>query len=350
MFKNAWCTCKVVICQKNLLLFCCSRCRRRCRCLRSLFCRREAGKRVKRYERQPEEGRPLSCDLLLSSAFCLFPSSTAHLLFFYALFYTQRRREADSFPVVFYYLWAAKDRSRKSITASGAKGRMDRASLDRASLVININRRLRDDWKVGMSQGERSSSRGDIWSWGPRLGVGEWWREGFFILFSLTSFYKLVFCASRCTEYQRKYSISEYQAKDHQLLESLFSAEFSLNFSRLLRVAFASFWGVCDLRRRLKFRLIRVLLSKPVSLSRWKTFIALDRRYLTVVTYVSYCYRLVLPSLVGEHYFGVLVASTWWSRSLDSHSDVCVKCGKYSIKLRNKNATKTIKFNELNQN
>ena len=233
MCKNAWCTCKVVICQKNLLLFCCSRCRRRCRCLRSLFCRREAGRRVKRCERQPEEGRPLSCDVLLSSAFCLFPSSTAHLLFFDAVFYTKRRREADSFPVVFYYLWAAKERSRKSITASGAKGRMDRASLDRASLVININRRLRDDWKVGTSQGERSSSRGDIWSWGSRLGVGEWWREGFFILFSLTSFYKLVFCASRCTEYQRKCSISERQAKDHQLLESLFSPEFSLNFSRL---------------------------------------------------------------------------------------------------------------------
>ena len=183
MCKNAWCTCKVVICQKNLLLFCCSRCRRRYRCLRSLFCRREAGKRVKRCERQPEEGRPLSCDLLLSSAFCLFPSSTAHLLFFDAVFYTQRRREADSFPVVFYYLWAAKDRSRKSITASGAKGRMDRASLDRASLVININRRLRDDWRVGTSLGERTSSRGDIWSWGPRLGVGEWWREGFFYPF-----------------------------------------------------------------------------------------------------------------------------------------------------------------------
>ena len=110
---------------------------------------------------------------------------------------------------------------------------MDRAFLDRAFLVININRRLRDFWGVGTSQGERSSSRGDIWSWGPRLGVGEWWREGFFILFSLTSFYKLVFCASRCTEYQRKYSISERQAKDHQLLESLFSPELSLNFSRL---------------------------------------------------------------------------------------------------------------------
>ena len=233
MYKKAWCTCKVVICQKKPLLFCCSRCRRRCRCLRSLFCRREAGKRVKRCERQREEGRPASCDLLLSPAFCLFPSSTAHLLFFDAVFSTQRRREADSFPVVFYYLWAATERSRKSITASGAKRRIDRASLDRASLVININRRLRDFWGVGTSQGERSSSRGDIWSWGPRLGVGEWWREGFFILFSLTSFYKLVFCASRCTEYQRKYSISERQAKDHQLLESLFSPELSLNFSRL---------------------------------------------------------------------------------------------------------------------
>ena len=30
---------------------------------------------------------------------------------------------------------------------------MDRASVDRASLVININRRLRDDWRVGTSQG-----------------------------------------------------------------------------------------------------------------------------------------------------------------------------------------------------
>ena len=203
---------------------------------------------------------------------------------------------------------------------------------------------------MGTSQGERSSSRGDIWSWGPRLGVGEWWREGFFILFSLTSFYKLVFCASRCTEYQRKYSISERQAKDHQLLESLFSPEFSPEFQPFLRVAFSSFWGVCDSRRRLKFRLFRVLLSKPVSIFRWKTFLALDKRYLTGVTYDSFCYRLVLPSLVGEHYFGVLIASTWWSTSLDCHSDVCVECGRYSIKLRNKNATKTTKFNELNQN
>ena len=46
-----------------------------------------------------------------------------------------------------------------------------------------INRRLRDDWGVETSQGERSSSRGDIWSWGPRLGVGEWWREEFFYPF-----------------------------------------------------------------------------------------------------------------------------------------------------------------------
>ena len=89
---------------KKPLLFCCSRCRRRCRCLRSLFCRRGAGKRVKRCERQREKGWPLSCDLLMSPAFCLLPSSTAHLLFFDAVFYTQRRREADSFPVVFYYL------------------------------------------------------------------------------------------------------------------------------------------------------------------------------------------------------------------------------------------------------
>ena len=177
-------------------------------------------------------------------------------------------------------------------------------------------------------------------------------KGGIFILFSLTSFYKLVFCASQCTEYQRKYSISECQAKDHQLLEPLCStAECSLNFSRLFE-SHSRLSGKYATRRDgwNSGYFDRVLLSKPVSLSRWKTFIALDKRYLTGVTYVSYCYRLVLPSLVGEHYFGVLIASTWWSTSLDSHSDVCVKCGKYSIKLRNKNATKTIKFNELNQN
>ena len=47
---------------------------------------------------------------------------------------------------------------------------MDRAFLDRAFLVININRRLRDDWGVGMSQGERSSSRGEIFVRGPSRG------------------------------------------------------------------------------------------------------------------------------------------------------------------------------------
>ena len=100
----------------------------------------------------------------------------------------------------------------------------------------------------------------------------------------------------------------------------------------------------------MKFRLFRSSSAFQASFPFKLTFLALDKTYLTGVTYVSYCYRLVLPSLVGEHYFGVLIASTWWSTSLDCHSDVCVERGKSSIKLRNKNATKTIKFNELNQN
>ena len=40
MYVKAWCTCKVVVFSNlNLLLFCCSRCRRRRRCLSSLMCR-----------------------------------------------------------------------------------------------------------------------------------------------------------------------------------------------------------------------------------------------------------------------------------------------------------------------
>ena len=90
--------------EKNLLLFCCSRCRRRCRCLRSLFYRKEVGKREKGVKGNERKGGLCRVTCSCLPLFCLFPSSTAHLLFFDAVFYTQRRREADSFPVVFYYL------------------------------------------------------------------------------------------------------------------------------------------------------------------------------------------------------------------------------------------------------